>query len=76
MLRCDLLVINKIDLAPHVGVDLPLMCKEADEVRGGRPVVATNARDASGIDELMDVLEREVLFVVRTALDLVFTRNT
>lgn len=63
VLRCDLLVINKIDLAPHVGVDLPLMRKEADEVRGGRPVVATNARDSSGIDELMDVLEREVLFV-------------
>lgn len=62
VLRCDLLVINKIDLATHVGVDLPLMCKEAHEVRAGRPVVTTDARAGTGIDEVMDVLEREVLF--------------
>lgn len=63
MLRCDLLVINKVDLAPHVGVDLDLMRREADEVRSGRTVVAISARNGHGIDELMDVLEREVLFV-------------
>src|SRR5712675_2665722 len=43
LLRCDLLVVNKIDLAPYVGVDLPLMLKEANQVRGGRAVIATNA---------------------------------
>ncbi|AWT52083.1 urease accessory protein UreG [Mycolicibacterium smegmatis] len=63
VLRCDLLVINKVDLAPHVGVDLDLMRREADEVRSGRTVVAISARNGHGIDELMDVLEREVLFV-------------
>jgi len=63
VLRCDLLVVNKIDLAPYVRVDLPLMLKEANEVRGGRPVLATNASSGEGIEALMDVLEREVLFV-------------
>jgi urease accessory protein len=63
VLRCDLLVVNKIDLAPYVRVDLPLMLKEANEVRGGRPVLATNASSGEGIEALMDMLEREVLFV-------------
>jgi urease accessory protein len=63
VLRCDLLVVNKIDLAPYVRVDLPLMLKEANEVRGGRSVLATNASSGEGIEALMDMLEREVLFV-------------
>jgi urease accessory protein len=63
VLRCDLLVVNKIDLAPYVGVDLPLMLKEASEVRCGRPVLTTNARSGEGIEALMEMLEREVLFV-------------
>jgi Ni2+-binding GTPase involved in maturation of urease and hydrogenase len=44
---------------PH---DLSLMRKEADDVRGGRPVVGISARSGEGIDAVMDVLEREVLF--------------
>jgi urease accessory protein len=63
VIRCDLLVVNKIDLAPYVRVDLPLMLKEANEVRSGRPVLATNASSGEGIEALMDVLERDVLFV-------------
>jgi len=63
VLRCDLLVVNKVDLAPHTGVDLALMLREADEVRDGRPVIAISARRGEGIDAVMDVLEREVLFV-------------
>lgn len=63
VLRCDLLVVNKIDLAPYVGVDLPMMLKEANEVRGGRPVLTTNARSGEGIEALMEMLEHEVLFV-------------
>jgi urease accessory protein len=62
VLRCDLLVINKVDLAPYVGADLSLMRKEAADVRGGRPVVGISARSGEGIDAVMDVLEREVLF--------------
>ena len=62
VLRCDLLVVNKIDLAPHVGVDLPLMLAEASAVRDGRPVVATNARRGDGIEAVADAVRRAVLF--------------
>ena len=62
VLRCDLLVVNKIDLAPHVGVDLPLMLTEAAAVRGGRPVVATNARQGAGITDVADRICHAVLF--------------
>ncbi|MGU3467111.1 urease accessory protein UreG [Methylobacterium sp. C33D] len=62
VLRCDLLVINKIDLAPHVGVDLDGMLAEAARVRGGKPVIATNARAGLGIDRVADAIGRAVLF--------------
>lgn len=62
VVRCDLLVVNKIDLAPYVGADLELMLKEADEVRSGRPIVCTNARTGTGITELIGILDREILF--------------
>lgn len=62
VIRADLLVINKVDLAPHVGVDLDRMRREAAEVRGGRPVLLTNCRRGEGIDAIVDLLEREVLF--------------
>jgi urease accessory protein len=62
VIRADLLVINKVDLAPHVGVDLARMQREAVEVRGGRPVLLTNCRRGEGIEAIVDLLEREVLF--------------
>lgn len=62
VVRCDLLVVNKIDLAPHVGVDLAAMLADAGAVRDGRPVVATDLRAGVGIDELVGHLRREVLF--------------
>ncbi|GLH75988.1 urease accessory protein UreG [Bradyrhizobium sp. SSBR45G] len=62
VIRADLLVINKVDLAPHVGVDLARMQREATDVRGGRPVLLTNCRRGEGIDAIVDLLEREVLF--------------
>ncbi len=62
VLRCDLLVVNKIDLAPHVGVDLPLMLAEAGAVRDGRLVVATDARAGTGIETVADTLCDAVLF--------------
>ncbi|WP_181702439.1 urease accessory protein UreG [Chthonobacter albigriseus] len=62
VLKCDLLVINKADLAPHVGVDLDGMIAEARRVRAGRPVIVTNCRRSEGIDAVADHLEREVLF--------------
>lgn len=63
IIRSDLLVINKIDLAPHVDVDLELMQAEANEVRSGRPVILTNCRDNVGISDVVDRLCHDVLFV-------------
>lgn len=62
VLRADLLVVNKTDLAPHVGVDLPGMLQEAASVRAGRPVIATNARRGDGVDAVADAIVRAVLF--------------
>ena len=62
VLQCDLLVINKADLAPYVGVDLERMVAEAGEVRGRRPVLLTNCRTGEGVDAVIAELDREVLF--------------
>jgi urease accessory protein len=62
LLRCDLLVVNKIDLAPHVGVELAPMLEEASRARGGRPVLATNARSGAGIEAVADAISAAVLF--------------
>ena len=62
ILRSDLLVVNKTDLAPHVGVDLPRMLAEADAVRGGRTILATDLRRGEGVEAVADAIERAVLF--------------
>jgi len=50
IMRSDLLVINKIDLAPYVGADLAVMERDATRMRGGRPFVFTNLRAGEGVD--------------------------
>ena len=62
VVQSDLLIVNKPDLAPHVGVDLDRMLAEAGEVRGGRPVLVTNGRTGDGVDAVVDMLCRDVLF--------------
>ncbi len=62
VIRCDLLVINKTDLAPHVGVDLGRMRRQALDVRGNRPVLLTNCRKGVGIDAVVSTIEHDVLF--------------
>ena len=64
LLRCDLLVVNKIDLAPYVGIELAPMLAEAERVRAGRPVIATNARSGVGIETVADAILAAVLFKV------------
>ncbi|WP_110183437.1 urease accessory protein UreG [Nocardioides solisilvae] len=57
--RADLLVVNKTDLAPHVGVDLARMVADATAARGGRPVVALSRHDPDSVDRLAGwVLDR------------------
>jgi len=62
VIRADLLVINKFDLAPYVGVDLERMIAEAKEVRGDRAVLVCSCRANIGIEAIVDMLERDVLF--------------
>ncbi len=61
VVKCDLLVINKFDLAPYVGVDIDRMVAEARDVRQGRPVLLTNCRTGEGVDAVVEHLMREVL---------------
>ena len=57
--RSDLLVINKIDLAPLVGADLSVMDRDARKMRGKRPFVFTNLKDNKGVAEIADFVLRE-----------------
>jgi urease accessory protein len=59
--RADLLVINKIDLAPHVGADLERMRRDAAAARGTRPFLFTDLRHGVGIDDLVAFVERAAL---------------
>jgi urease accessory protein len=59
--RSDLLVINKIDLAPHVGASLEVMERDAKRMRGERPFVFTNLRVGEGLDVIVDFVRREGL---------------
>lgn len=51
--RSDLLVINKIDLAPYVGASLEVMDRDARKIRGGLPFLFTNLKDGTGVPELI-----------------------
>jgi urease accessory protein len=62
IMRSDLLVINKIDLAPHVGADLAVMERDATRMRGDRPFVFTNLRDGTGADAIVDWMRHALLF--------------
>ena len=57
--RSDLLVINKIDLAPHVGASLEVMERDAKRMRGARPFVFTNVRAGEGVDAVVDFIEEK-----------------
>lgn len=54
--RSDLLVINKIDLAPYVGASLEVMDRDAKKMRGERPFVFTNIKAGFGLDQVIDFI--------------------
>jgi urease accessory protein len=57
LVLADLLVINKMDLAPHVGADLEVMRRDSELVRDGRPFVFTNCRTGDGVEAVVSFLE-------------------
>jgi urease accessory protein len=61
ILQCDLLVVNKIDLAPYVRVDLAALRRDVAMVRGTRPAVFTNCLTGAGIDAVIAELRRSAL---------------
>jgi urease accessory protein len=64
-MQCDLLVINKVDLAPYVGVDADRILAEARSIRDGRATLACQCRGeafGTGLDEILDLVCEQVLF--------------
>ena len=57
--KSDLLVINKIDLAPHVGASLDIMRSDTERMRPGRPYVMTNLKTGQGLDTVIDFIVRK-----------------
>ena len=59
--KSDLLIINKIDLAPHVGASLEVMDRDARAQRGARPFVFSNLKTGEGLDAIIRFIERQGL---------------
>jgi urease accessory protein len=56
IIKSDLLIINKIDLAPHVGASLEVMARDARKMRGERPFVFTNLKSGQGLQTVVDFI--------------------
>jgi len=67
IIKSDLLVINKIDLAPMVGASLDVMDRDARKMRGERPFVFSNLKTGQGLDVIIRFIETEGLFAARAA---------
>lgn len=61
MIKSDLFVINKIDLAPYVGADLEVMRRDSEVFRGHKPFVFTNLKTDEGLDEVVEWIRHDVL---------------
>jgi urease accessory protein len=59
--RSDLLVINKVDLAPYVGASLEVMERDAKKQRGDRPFVFSNMKTGEGLDQIVDFIRTQGL---------------
>src|SRR5438094_5905732 len=60
--RSDLLVINKTDLAPHVGADLGIMARDSRTMRGDRPFVFTNLKTGDGLQDVIGWIQHELFY--------------
>ena len=60
--QSDLLVINKTDLAPHVGADLDVMARDSKKMRGDRPFVFSNLKRGDGVRDIVAWIQRDLLY--------------
>lgn len=56
--KSDLLIINKIDLAPYVGADLSVMERDAKKMRGDKPFIFSNLKNGTGVAEIVAFIEK------------------
>ena len=63
--RSDLLIINKTDLAPHVGANLDIMARDAKQQRGVKPFVFTNLKTGDGVDTIVAFLRDQGMLDVK-----------
>lgn len=57
--KSDLLIINKIDLAPYVGADLNVMDRDAKRMRGDKPFIFSNLKDGTGVEDIVKFIETQ-----------------
>jgi urease accessory protein len=67
IMKSDLLIINKIDLAPYVGASLEVMDRDARKMRGERPFVFTNLKTGQGLDSVVNFILHHGFFAARDA---------
>lgn len=67
IIRSDLLIINKIDLAPHVGASLEVMDRDARKMRGERPFVFTNLKTGEGLEKVIAFIEKQGMLKAQVA---------
>ena len=68
-MQADLVVINKIDIAPYVGADLGVIRRDAAERRGEKPVIYTNCKTGAGLDLIVNFILETVLFRASAATE-------
>jgi urease accessory protein len=67
-MQADLVVINKIDIAPYVGADLDIIRRDAADRRQGKPIAYTNCKTGEGLEQVMQFIMETVLFRTASAL--------
>ncbi len=63
MIKADLFIINKTDLAPYVGASLEIMERDTISARGEKPYIFTNLKDEIGLDQVVEWIKKEALLI-------------
>ncbi|MEH7335296.1 urease accessory protein UreG [Neobacillus drentensis] len=63
MIKSDLFIINKIDLAPYVGASLEIMERDTIDARGDKPFIFTNLKDGTGLKQVIDWIKKQALLM-------------